>query len=53
MTSNDPYKPLAWTTQKTPITVDVFTDLLLSIGHGADNSENKSRDSYLASSMAR
>jgi hypothetical protein len=38
---------------KTLIIVDVFTILLLSNGHGADHIENKSRDIYLASPLAR
>jgi hypothetical protein len=35
------------------IIVDVFTDLLLSTGHGADHIENKPRDNYLARKLAR
>jgi hypothetical protein len=38
---------------ETPIIVYVFTVLLLSIGHGADHTEDKSRDNYLASPLAR
>jgi hypothetical protein len=53
MTITVPYKSSARTPQKTLIAVDVFTVLFLSTGHGADHIENKSRDNYLASPLAR